>query len=224
MWTGRLFGKSVRMDRTEEPAGLGQPARVLTGGLPKSAHDGHENPQGDPYAQHDSILELLGSHPGSGSDPFDPEQRATAASMDGNDLLGFLYAHYCRALDTPQWSMSGAWVPSGLPVHSDPTRDSSRQDEWDSNVGRAISVMSGDIECVDQAFGTLRPGAVPDVHEPDVVPEILRLFAPPEYKARKRIETVVAPALTQREHHTLAIDSPLTGLNAVDRNAETGNQ
>ncbi|WP_227245119.1 TagK domain-containing protein [Paraburkholderia caribensis] len=211
------------MDRTEEPTGLQHAACATKDGLLASAPRAHDDQPGD-SDPHDTILQLLGSHLDDGGYPSGREQRVTASSTDGNDLLGFLYAHYCRALDTPQSLMSGAWVPSGLPVHADPARDESRQDDWDRDAGGAISGMFGDVECVDQAFGTLRPGGVPDMHERDAVPEILRLFAPPEYKAKARVETVVAPALTQREHHTLAIDSPLTGLNGPGRNTETGNQ
>lgn len=222
MWTDRLFGQLVRMDCIEEPLGL-QPACAMKVGLSKSVLATHGDQLDDTDA-HATILELLGSHLNDGTDPSEREGRVEATSTDGNDLLGSLYAHYCRALDMPQSLISGAWVSSGLPVETGSARDASWQGDGNNDAGGAISDMFGDIECVDHAFGTLRPGTLPDMHEPEAVPEILRLFAPPEYMASARIETVVMPALTQREHHALAIDSPLVGLNDASRKTETENQ
>lgn len=41
------------------------------------------------------------------------------------------------------------------------------------------------------------------------VPEILRLFAPPEFHAEAAHGAAALPPLTRREHHALSVDSPL---------------
>ncbi len=126
--------------------------------------------------------------------------------------MGTLYAHYCKALDTPQSLMSGAWVSSTPGVASSASTHD-HDEPWDSESGGVISSLFPDIERVDQAFGRLGAGEGQYLGERDGVPEILRLFAPSEYKAKPPGESTRPPTLTQREHHTLAIDSPLMELN-----------
>jgi hypothetical protein len=70
------------------------------------------------------------------------------------------------------------------------------------------TILSG-TRVLEDVFGPLRNGEAP---EPEVepVPEILRLFAPPEYgAAASRGMPALPPALARREHHSLSIDSPL---------------
>jgi hypothetical protein len=112
-------------------------------------------------------------------------------------------------------------VPSGLPAPANPAHDAMCSVDSHGDTGNPIADIFGDIDSVDQAFGTLRPGMIPEPHERDTAPEILRLFAPPEYKAKGRVNATIPPALTQREHHTLAIDSPLTELGSGNKETET---
>lgn len=49
------------------------------------------------------------------------------------------------------------------------------------------------------------------------IPEILRLFAPPEFQAAAaRRGSALPPALTRREHHALTVDSPLSAPSRKD--------
>ncbi|WP_167336053.1 TagK domain-containing protein [Paraburkholderia bannensis] len=209
------------IDRIEEPTGLSQPAgdigNTARTDASRSLHRGREDAY--PRAgreEHDApIFDLLGSHLGDHGQDFYPaadQHVPQSTSIDGSGLMGTLYVHYCKALDAPQSLMSGAWVSStpSLPLS---TSTHEHDPTWDSHAGGAISGLFPDIERVDQAFGRLGIGEALDLGGDDGVPEILRLFAPPEYSAKPHGEPVRPPALTQREHHTLAIDSPLTELN-----------
>ncbi|WP_321963546.1 TagK domain-containing protein [Paraburkholderia sp. J7] len=220
MWITRFFRSRVStIERNDEPTGLSQLARgvsVVSEPASRRFDAGSDDPANvrvdvaSRGTEEDPILDLLGSHLDDRGRQFDPAfgQSASpaAASIDGNGLLGTLYASYCKALDTPQSLMSGTWVPSslGTPV-SEPIHD--HPETWDTGAGGAISGLFSDIERMEQAFGGLGSDRAPDPGES--VPEILRLFAPPEYRAKPAGEPTRPPALTQREHHTLAIDSPL---------------
>jgi hypothetical protein len=132
--------------------------------------------------------------------------------LDGNDLLGALYVHYCKALDRQVSPILATWVSAAPSAGTGQPADVARADEKDGHAGGLISGLFPDIECVDEAFGPLVSGVLPDHPDNDRAPEILRLFAPPEYEAKGRLDAVLPPALTRREHHALSIDSPMTGI------------
>jgi hypothetical protein len=130
------------------------------------------------------------------------------ASGDPGDLIATLHTQYCQALDNP-WVPIGTadWVPAsagagavGLPV--------------DLHVPAAgndsIEALLSGAQLLDHAFGPLRESDLGSLPESEPVPEILRLFAPPEYLASTRRQApALPPTLARREHHSFGIDSPL---------------
>ncbi|KVU84793.1 hypothetical protein WK76_24055 [Burkholderia ubonensis] len=128
------------------------------------------------------------------------------------DVIGNLHAQYWRALTDPHASFTSSWVrqpdePSAHPVTHEMSAD------WQTFVG---SDRPGSIEALltgerrlDDVFGNLEQDSPPDL-EIEAIPEVLRLFAPPEFHtADARRAPAVPPALTRREHHALSVDSPL---------------
>ncbi|CAB3711856.1 hypothetical protein LMG22037_04109 [Paraburkholderia phenoliruptrix] len=125
-------------------------------------------------------------------------------------LVDALHAQYWRALADPQASLSGSWAPQvDEPSAHAATHDA--PDEWHAqDVHRESSsieaLLSGE-RTLDDVFGRLEGN--PALEEASV-PEVLRLFAPPEYHAAEaRRAPALPPALTRREHHALSVDSPL---------------
>ena len=217
MWISKLFGKTARIDRVDEPGGGPLHERGMVGRLAKrKAADQigrHIDGQTDASGQEGAILGLLGSHLQREGEPLKHGANANAGAVDANNLLGALYTRYCKALDAPQSLMSDTWSPSALHVQAGLRTEDIGAQAWDREAGGAISGIFPDIESVDQAFGVLKEHSHSEVAPRDAIPEILRLFAPPEYKAEARHATKLPPALTRREHHMLAIDSPLADLN-----------
>lgn len=137
----------------------------------------------------------------------------TSAQFDADDLMSGLHRQYCQALDNPlgpvsttDWESpsesSARYVrgESGLPV--DPYLQHARQD--------SIEALLSGAQLLDHAFGPLRESDLGSLPEAEAVPEILQLFAPPEYLASAfRSMTALPPMLARREHHSLGIDSPL---------------
>ena len=80
----------------------------------------------------------------------------------------------------------------------------------------SISDLLSDIERLEEAFGPLRHGESLDPVVSEVVPEILQLFAPPEFHTTAlHRSTLLPPPLARREHHALAIDSPMVVRDAA---------
>jgi hypothetical protein len=75
------------------------------------------------------------------------------------------------------------------------------------SVAATTEPIFADMNSVDEAFGALTDAAGSVPCEAPTIPEILRVFAPagPECVARP----LAMPALAQREHHLLGVDSPL---------------
>jgi hypothetical protein len=131
------------------------------------------------------------------------------------DVMQALHEQYWRALDDPHASLADEWagqsaagsVLKGVPsVESPDARQ--EQHAGPADTGSIETILLG-ARVLEDVFGPLRKGEVP---EPEVepVPEILRLFAPPEYRAAAaRRMPALAPALARREHHALSIDSPV---------------
>jgi hypothetical protein len=226
MWIRRLFRRAATIDRSAEPTGL-RPTG-LRRPEPVTSHTSLEGEQAAIQAQRpgvpvqdNPILDLLGPHLEQSRQVFDTEESdLSPPSLDGVSLLGNLYHNYCKALDMQPTEISAAWVPSTPLTHGGSVTGA--PEEWDRNrdAGGAISGMFADIQSVDEAFGALRTGSHTDIGAHEGVPEILRLFAPRGYGPGARAETMLPPSLTRREHHTLAIDSPLFDTPGV---VETGN-
>lgn len=148
----------------------------------------------------DAILCLIGSRVAT--------EAGARPVLDIGDLIATLHTQYCQALDNP-WVSIGAtdWVPSlagagaaGLPID---LRAPS------SGIDSIEALLSG-AQLLDHAFGPLRDSDLGSLPESEPVPEILRLFAPPEYLASTRRQTpALPPTLARREHHSFGIDSPL---------------
>jgi hypothetical protein len=117
------------------------------------------------------------------------------------DLMGSLYEQYCRALDDPSASFSGSWSTPASVEHV-----SSTMDAHVNQHGETIeSVISG-VRGVEHFFGKLNAETSPPAVMLEPLPEILRLFAAPEFKTRS---SRLPSALVRREHHAPGIDSPL---------------
>ncbi|KAG8155526.1 TagK domain-containing protein [Burkholderia catarinensis] len=164
-----------------------------------------------------SILDLIGSHgvtadaargkrgTGSQATPF-PERT--------DDLVETLHAQYWRALTDPHTALPGSWGEQldspATPVASvTPDSHDVRPTPANAAAFGSIEVMLSGKRNLEDAFGHLDTGFTP---EPEIepVPEVLRLFAPPEFHAAEiRRAPALPPALTRREHHALSVDSPL---------------
>jgi hypothetical protein len=126
----------------------------------------------------------------------------------GNDVIGSLYDQYCRALDDPQASFSGDWSAPASIEHaslSDPRPVSNASAE------SIETVLSGRRD-IEDVFGILTKENSPPAAIVEPIPEILRLFAPPEFKGRT---SRLPSALVRREHHASCIDSPLLALHVL---------
>lgn len=121
------------------------------------------------------------------------------------DVIGALYEQYCRALDDPLASFSGDW---NLVAQNerDSTLSSEHGSKMVSHQNESIETVISGVRGVEHFFGKLEPGNSPPAFMLEPVPEILHVFAPPEFKAR---EARLPSALVRREHHAPGIDSPL---------------
>jgi len=168
-----------------------------------------------------SILDLIGSHGGSHGVTADAArgQRGTGSQAipfheRTDDLVETLHAQYWRALLDPHAALSGSW---GEPLDSPATPVASvipdSHDLWSTPTNAAASgsleVMLSGERSLEDAFGQLDTAFTSGLAiEP--APEVLRLFAPPEFHAAEaRRAPALPPALTRREHHALSVDSPL---------------
>lgn len=164
-----------------------------------------------------SILDLIGNYgvtadstrgkhgTGSQAMPF-PERT--------DNLVETLHAQYWRALTDPHTALSGSWGEQP-DAHATPVA-SVMPDSHDLCPTPTAAAASGSIEVMlsgernlEDAFGQLDTGCTFGL-EIEPVPEVLRLFAPPEFHAAEaRRAPALPPALTRREHHALSVDSPL---------------
>jgi hypothetical protein len=137
-----------------------------------------------------------------------------SAKPGTNDVIGSLYDQYCRALDDPQASFSGDWSAPAAIEHaslSDPRHVSTELTE------SIEAVLSGRRD-IEDVFGLLTKENSPPAVIVEPVPEILRLFAPPEFKERS---SRLPSALVRREHHASGIDSPLLALHVLPESNAT---
>ncbi|BAX63407.1 TagK domain-containing protein [Burkholderia stabilis] len=157
-----------------------------------------------PHSNDDVLSEL-----GIGSMDIAPA-RAPVANADSTDsLVETLHAQYWRALTDPQAVVTAEWVPLADEQAPHALAPDSQvapgvHGEYDS-----IEALLSGNHTLEDVFERLDRHAE---HVPDdeSVPEILRLFAPPEFHAAAaRRGPALPPALTRREHHALSVDSPL---------------
>lgn len=172
-----------------------------------------------------AILELIGS---SGIDGRPVRQHGGAqASQPGtaddaaraDDLVESLHAQYWQALSDPNASLGDSWdvQPDANSAHTiahDAPQDWQRQGEHAEHG--SIETFLADKRTLEEVFGRLDEGPALGLGgEP--VPEVLWLFAPPEYQAAaQRRPPALPPALTRREHHALSVDSPLAAPTLED--------
>lgn len=149
---------------------------------------------------------------------FDSRVGATPQSVpkvspdiDADGLISALHNRYCQALGSSLPPDNGLWA-SALTSASHESFSGHPEHETKQAGGQAISGLFSDVHKLEHAIGLLTPECMQDLAALSVAraPEILQLFAPPEYHANAALRADnVPPALARREHHTLAIDSPL---------------
>jgi hypothetical protein len=128
---------------------------------------------------------------------------------DAADLIATLHTQYCQALENPWASIGGAdWVsPASFTDRHGRGKSDLRESTDDSD---SIEALLSGAQLLDHAFGQLRDSDLGGLPESEPAPEILRLFAPPEYLASAwRSIATLPPTLARREHHSPGIDSPL---------------
>jgi hypothetical protein len=140
------------------------------------------------------------------------------------DLIQTLHDQYWWALDDPQASLAGDWAAhttlasgSSGDAPCPPDEAHARPDRvavTTSSEADSIEVLLSGAHTLEDCFGPLSDPAGqsdPPDWRVEPVPEILRLFAPPEYHAAaaRRLSALPA-ALARREHHSLGIDSPMS--------------
>ncbi|WP_322026834.1 TagK domain-containing protein [Burkholderia sp. BCC1977] len=167
-----------------------------------------------PVRAADDMLGLLGIGTRESAAARPPVAADTAGIDAGHTdaLIDALHAQYWRALTDPGASIDSAWAPSvddTLPHQVAP--DHPRDTHACETPGRSDSIetfLSGK-RTIEDAFGHL-DGRAEAVTDGESVPEILHLFAPPEFHAESaRRPPAPPPPLTRREHHALSVDSPL---------------
>lgn len=160
----------------------------------------------------DVVLELIGAVIAAAT-PGDPATGDATAAAGGSaparDLMQSLYEQYCRALENPHASLAADWATQMTTTRA-PLPDLRADEPWGPDAVASIDTLLSGARVLDDAFGGLEPGDAPDPATTEPIPEILRLFAPPEYHAAiARRPAPLPPAFTRQEHQTLAIDSPL---------------
>ncbi|WP_321956261.1 TagK domain-containing protein [Burkholderia cenocepacia] len=139
----------------------------------------------------------------------DPSSHASIDTSDTTDLLiDTLHAQYWRALADPHTAATAEW--GSIAAAAEPATRTTALDSPEcpdaSRDHDSIETLLFGGRTLEDVFERLdeHTGPLPD-DEP--VPEILLLFAPPDFRATAAQHP---PALTRREHHALTIDSPLS--------------
>lgn len=159
----------------------------------------HQSPvDGYSRSEHDGSANVIFGLIGTGGNGTHRECVRAGAS----DVIGSLYEQYCRALDDPQTSFSGHWIAPATTGHASLSELNSVSHEHAESIEAVLSGVRG----IEDVFGKLARENSPPAAVVEPVPEILRLFAPPEFKARA---SRLPSALVRREHHASGIDSPL---------------
>ncbi|RQZ24528.1 TagK domain-containing protein [Burkholderia sp. Bp9090] len=160
----------------------------------------------------DDMLGLLdiGTREGAAR-PHDAAGTADIEAGHTDALIDALHAQYWRALAEPGAPIASAWAPSVDDTLTPPIAPNRPHDSPAcESPGRSDSIetfLSGN-RTIEDAFGHL-DGHAEAVADGESVPEILQLFAPPEFHAESVRRAPAPPPLTRREHHALSVDSPL---------------
>jgi hypothetical protein len=168
----------------------------------------------DPVRIDDDMLGRLGIGTRDGA----AAHRHTVAGMADIDacptdaLIDVLHAQYWCALTDPSAPIASAWAPSvddALPDEIAPDHAPDAHASESSGRSDSIETLLSGNRTIEDAFGHL-DRHVEAVIDGESVPEILQLFAPPEFHAEvARRAPAPPPPLTRREHHALSVDSPL---------------
>ncbi|MBN3779977.1 TagK domain-containing protein [Burkholderia sp. Ac-20345] len=177
---------------------------------------------GGDLAANDDVLDRLGigvmdsaaAHARASSH----SQTANTDSPDG--LVDALHAQYWRALTDPHATVTAEWAP----LVDEPAAHGAAPDSPDALHAYGDHERAGSIEALLFGDHTLADvferldGHTETALDVEPVPEILRLFAPPEFQAAAaRRGPALPPALTRREHHALTVDSPLSAPSSKER-------
>ncbi|MEM5435502.1 TagK domain-containing protein [Paraburkholderia diazotrophica] len=164
----------------------------------------------------EAIYDLLGTSSDAGHDSATRAQDETPATTGPDDIIRRLNDQYYQAIASSRFSLTGEWVGSGLRAEHASTRQPWEEHDGNDRATGSIADLLSDIEELEEAFGPLRHGESPEPVMPEPMPEILQLFAPPEFHATASQRSVsLPPSLARREHHTLAIDSPMAAFNTA---------
>lgn len=169
----------------------------------------------------DAVFGVVGTWTSDEADPgAETRGAALAAPREAEraeDVIEALHAQYWRTLMDPHALMTGQWAsqsdersmhPGDAPAEAGGAHDA-------RNSGSIEVLLSGE-RSLEACFGPLESGPAALAMDIEPVPEILRLFAPPEYHAAAtRRPPGLPPVLTRREHHALSVDSPLPAPLAV---------
>jgi hypothetical protein len=163
-----------------------------------------------------AVFDLLGVR----SDMRSHWAKGDAVGADADRLIERLYARYCEVIVSPHMFQTGEWndlvsdAPSAL---AGAASDDHEQRNEGMSTGSTILDVLGDINRLDEAFRPLERSS--SLAAPEAAPEILRLFAPKAFqRERAPRRAALPPDLAQREHHALAIDSPLPSFGTTAAN------
>ncbi|CAN7759513.1 TagK domain-containing protein [Caballeronia sp. LjRoot34] len=185
----KRINEIIKTTRKTEPKII-QAARIAQ----RSPIDARSSSCPDHEASSNAIFDLIGTV-GNAS-------HREPAKVGANDVIGSLYDQYCRALDDPQAVFSGDWSAPAAIEHASLSDPKPLSRERTESIETILCGMRG----IEMVFGKLEKENSPPAAIVEPVPEILQLFAPPEFKARgPRLPS----ALVRREHHASGIDSPL---------------
>ncbi|MEZ2350176.1 TagK domain-containing protein [Caballeronia sp. RCC_10] len=213
MRLARLFRASPSDEPRIEPRDRQAPAGPANQEAASGFDGGGARADSSAYAD-SLVLDLIGGTADASSARFTVKTGDDTASTATDALFGSLYEQYCQALDSPLTPRADTWVPApGGEDVSYGEQHQTRSRLGDGTISPIADVL-GDIYNLEQAFGPMFGHSSHSAAVSDNVPEVLRLFAPPEYGAALSHKPgPILPSLVRREHHTLSIDSPVRPLN-----------
>ncbi|KVE33605.1 hypothetical protein WI93_24025 [Burkholderia vietnamiensis] len=169
----------------------------------------------------DDVLDKLGigSMDGAAAQMGMSSDASTAASDSPDRLVAALHAQYWRALTDPNATVSAEWAP----MANEAATHACAPDSHDDPHAHVVPEHAESIEALLFGHRTLEDvfdrldGHGETILDDEPIPEILRLFAPPEFQAAAaRRGPTLPPSLTRREHHALTVDSPLSAPSLKD--------
>lgn len=168
------------------------------------------NDDDDQQNLHDNnaVFDLIGSPLAYDRSGFQAEGGSVPSAV--GDLIDSLQRQYWQALIDPSVVLAIDVWPSREEASDLMPPQAAEPEPLQSDTGSMEAWLGGRMN-VDAAFDPLGPDENLDLISDKPVPEILRLFAPPEYHAAEaRRSPDLLPPLTCREHHVLSVDSPMS--------------